>query len=279
MEPEPLDPIDVTEQLAHPPFVQISGVTNARDLGSYITAHPPGIVKPHLLFRSAEISGIDDLGMAQMRDLGIRTIIDLRSDTELERFNTPVPVIRDVEIRRVPVFRKEDYSPEMMAKRYALYASGKTEAFMELYSQILNHGVEAFTAIALHIRDSPSDGCLFHCTAGKDRTGVIAAVFLSLVGVSDQDIAHDYELTRVGREPAREKIMARIAKEEIFIGNTEAANNMLSSRYDTMLAFLEMLRNKYNGAEGYLRERVGLTVEDIVLIRNRMVVPEIHSVD
>lgn len=54
--------------------------------------------------------------MAQMRDLGIRTIIDLRSDTELERFNTPVPVIRDVEIRRVPVFRKEDYSPEMMAK-------------------------------------------------------------------------------------------------------------------------------------------------------------------
>lgn len=83
-------------------------------------------------------------------------------------------------------------------RRYKLYASGKTEArptvfdsnsatnnlsrqaFMELYSQILDHGGEAFGAVLRHIHDRPTEGCLFHCTAGKDRTGLLAALLLKV---------------------------------------------------------------------------------------------------
>jgi len=53
---------------------------------------------------------------------------------------------------------------QFRSRRFALYASGKTEAFMELYSQILDHGGAAFSAILRHVRDKPTEGCLFHCT-------------------------------------------------------------------------------------------------------------------
>lgn len=87
-------------------------------------------------------------------------------------------------------------------------------------------------------------------SAGKDRTGVIAAIILKvrvlnlhksnddthnrvsvqLAGVTDEDIAEDYALTRVGREPSRQKIMARLSKMPMFASNSEAAQNMFTCR-------------------------------------------------
>ncbi|KAJ8698810.1 hypothetical protein PTI98_005478 [Pleurotus ostreatus] len=138
---EALDPSYVASVLSNPPFITIPGVINVRDLGAYLSnTHPGKLTKPNLMLRSAEISGITPEGIDRLRELGITKVFDLRSDTEIEKYDTPVPEIEGIEIIRAPVFQKEDYSPEMMAKRYKLYASGKTEAFMELYSQILDHG-------------------------------------------------------------------------------------------------------------------------------------------
>jgi hypothetical protein len=54
------------------------------------------------------------------------------------------------------------------------------QAFLELYSQILDHGGHAFGDILRHVRDDPKGGCIFHCTAGKDRTGIMAAILLEV---------------------------------------------------------------------------------------------------
>ncbi|KAI5120677.1 hypothetical protein M0805_006966 [Coniferiporia weirii] len=278
---EPLDREWVQERLRNYPFVQIDGVSNVRTLGSYPTKIKNGekedvskarMTRPRQLFRSAEISGITEQGKTQLRDLGITMAFDLRSDTEMEKYGTPIPHIDGVEVVRVPVFEKEDYSPEVMARRFQLYASGKTEAFMELYSQILDNGGPAFAVILKHVRDRPDEGCLFHCTAGKDRTAVIAAILLSLAGVDDEVIAGDYELTRIGREPVRDMILKRLAKEPIFAENKDAALNMLTSRRETMLAFLNLLRNNYGGVEGYVQKYCGLSTEDVQIIRRNLVI-------
>lgn len=141
---ESLDPDWVEEQLSKYPFVQIDGVSNVRTLGSYPVqctskdgSEVLKITRPNQLFRSAEISGITSrgvsnqstqvnyknihisLGKVQIRELGIAKVFDLRSDTEIEKYNTPVPSIDGVEIVRTPVFEKEDYTPEVMA-RYVL---------------------------------------------------------------------------------------------------------------------------------------------------------------
>jgi len=271
---EALDPEYVQERLSKPPFVTIPGVVNVRDLGSYPTKYPGMVTKPNLLYRSGEVSNITDEGKQRLRELGITTIYDLRSDTEIQKYNTPCPTIDGVDVVRTPVFKLEDYSPEMMAKRFELYASGKTEAFMELYSQILEHGGPAFGTILRQIRDNPESGCMFHCTAGKDRTGVIAALLMKLAGVSDDAIAEDYSLTRIGREPARKLIMARLAKMPFFAADNEKALNMLTSRKEVMLAFLELIDKKYGGVEGYLKRYVQLSEEDIGTIRRNILAPQ-----
>ncbi|KAF8524586.1 protein-tyrosine phosphatase-like protein [Hysterangium stoloniferum] len=264
----------VKTQISAPPFVTIDGVSNVRTLGDYpSTTYPGQLTKPNFAFRAAEVSGITALGKAQLESLGIKKVFDLRSDIELEKFGTPVPELTaHIEILRVPVFKKEDYSPEMVARRYRLYASGKTEAFMELYSQILDNAIMAYGTIFKHIRDHPNEAFIFHCTAGKDRTGVLAALILKLSGVDNETIVRDYSLTLVGRALQREMIMERLSKEPIFAENKEAAFNLLSSRHETMIAFLDMLEEKYGGIEKYLSEYLGFSRDDITTIRHNILV-------
>ncbi|KAN0097046.1 Protein-tyrosine phosphatase-like protein [Tylopilus felleus] len=270
---EALDPAYVADVLSRPPFVQISGVCNVRDLGSYPTSTPNLITKPGFAFRGAEVSNITEQGIQQMRALGITTVFDLRSDPEMQKYSTPIPTIEGVQILRAPVFTNEDYSPESMARKFELYASGTTEAFIKLYSQILDHGGRAFGTILRHVRHRPNAPFLFHCTAGKDRTGIVAAILLKLAGVDDHFICQDYSLTRIGREPDREKVLRRLLKEPLFAANSELALRMLTSRYETMHVTLSLLRDKYGGVEAYVKNFCDLTDNDISIIRSNLVVP------
>jgi hypothetical protein len=159
---------------------------------------------------------------------------------------------------------------------------------MELYTQILDNAGPAFRTILLHIRDNSTEACLFHCTgkrysafrrtcphipelAGKDRTGLFAAILLKLAGVDDEQIAIDYSLTRVGREPMREKVMARLQKEPLFAENNEAALNMFTCRKETMLAFLSLFQEKYGGAKRYFKNYCQFDNDDIELIRKNFI--------
>jgi len=270
-----LDPDYVQSQLSSPPFVSIEGVSNVRTLGNYPSRLYPGQrTRSHFMYRSGDISTITLKGKDQLEALGIRKAFDLRSEIELEKFGTPIPDLHSVPILQVPVFKEEDYSPEMIARRYQLYASGQVEAFMQLYSQILEHGVMAYGTLFRHIRDHPEEGFLFYCTAGKDRTGVFAALVLKLAGVENEAIAKDYALTRIGREPQRALIMSRLAKEPVFIENRAAALKMLESRAETMLAFLDLLNEKYGGIEGYLNTFLGFSEEDITKMRKNILAAE-----
>jgi len=209
-------------------------------------------------------------GRGQLQALGITTIFDLRSDTEIAKYDAATPQIVGITVLHIPVFAKEDYSPERMAQRFQLYASGKTEAFMQLYSEILDAGGPAFGAILRHVRDSPNDAFIFHCTAGKDRTGIAAALLLLLAGVSSDAISCDYALTRIGRAPMRPLILSRLAREPLFASDPTAAHNMLSSREETMQAFIKMLGERYGGVKEYARRSCGLTDKDIDIIKRNL---------
>ena len=167
-------------------------------------------------------------GKGTLRELGVTKVYDFRSDTEIKKYDTPLPQIEGVDVIHIPVFQTADYSPEMMAKcvraehylhfhtlAYTMVAGDTNcmlaarrrygscslddphlshtdiQAFIELYSQIMDHGGHSFGAILRHVRDRPSEGSLFHCTAGKDRTGIMAALLLKVCGnLSSSSVNH-----------------------------------------------------------------------------------------
>ncbi|SRR6266404_4184618 len=129
----PLDPELVADVLSKHPFVTIDGVYNVRDLGRLPVADGQRVTKSSFMIRGGEISGVTHLGALsftylrvsltvsllgekQLRALGITTIFDLRSDTEITKYDTETPKIAGITVLRAPVFATKDYSPERMAQ-------------------------------------------------------------------------------------------------------------------------------------------------------------------
>ncbi|KAK2017939.1 tyrosine phosphatase [Colletotrichum eremochloae] len=272
-------------KLPSPPFHAIPGLPNFRDAGGYpIDAQPGRILRPGVVFRSAEPSRLTDDGVTRLQDLGITHVYDLRSTIELKRLaqagtNCDVREWPGAQRIFVPVFRDQDYGPEAIALRYRNYSSDSTEGFTKAYIDILrtgsepNHPSDPFRTILSHLATLklPSP-MLIHCTAGKDRTGVICAIILSLCGVSDEVVAHEYSLTDIGLQGRREEIINHLLTTEALKGNLEGARRMISSPKESMLATLAKLREEYGSIEAYVQNRCRLSAEAINRIRSNLTV-------
>lgn len=112
------------------------------------------------------------------------------------------------------------------------------QGFVKAYSRILalganpDHAYKPFPTILDHLSSvRPPAPILIHCTAGKDRTGVICALILSLCGVSDEAVAHEYSLTDIGLQPRRDEIVDQLLASDALKGNRAGAESMISSRY------------------------------------------------
>jgi hypothetical protein len=211
----------------------IDGVSNFRDLGGWQTIHA-NYIKPHRIFRCADLSSITEAGKKALKTLKVTKVFDLRSVPEI--IKNGVGRIEGIEWIPVPVFREEDYSPEKMAIRWGYYTSG-LDGFVSAYTGILRNGRDPFGVILRQLRDS-DEPIVIHCTAGKDRTGVICAIILKLLGCEDEVVAREYELTTIGLRKDHGKILAAVAHEtkprEAYNRDgtfKEGILNMLSSKY------------------------------------------------
>jgi len=165
----------------------LEGPVNFRDLGGYPTADGRAVRRRHL-FRSDALHRLTDADVAQVHALGVTTLIDFRTTHELESngwggmarvsaehvhlptFDTTRPFLDDEEVRRTLV------------------------SAPDAYVAMLRNGAEAYAA-ALHRVAASEAPVVFFCAAGKDRTGVFAALVLGLLGVADADVVADYALT------------------------------------------------------------------------------------
>ncbi len=226
----------------------------------------------------------------------MRRLYDLRSEREVNNQpkNTKSAEIDGVERVLVPVFRNQDYSPEGLARKYKNYTDpdedknhGYSAGFVRAYRDIFVNAGPAYKTIFEHIRDrdiqddsesSQPEPLLFHCAAGKDRTGVLGALLLRLCGVPDEVIAWEYSLTEQGLGSWRETIIAHMMKGGEEGSGTpamtrEEAQRAVSSRGKNMLIFLnDVVDKEWGGVEKYMREHCEFTTEDIETVRTRLVV-------
>ncbi|QDS69333.1 hypothetical protein FKW77_003505 [Venturia effusa] len=290
-----------------PPFIYTPSLANLRDAGGLPLPGDKLAVRKGILYRAADPSFVTEPELAFLNgELGIAHIFDLRSEPEFERQGDAL-VEWEARIRRynesgggggkmiqrhwTPVFRTEDYSPESIALRFRDYGSSNTaEGFTRAYTEILLHGGPAYNTILKHLSSPPSPsstpnsnsgggGVLIHCTAGKDRTGVLIAVILRLLGVSVEDVCKEYALTELGLSSQRAQLVERLLSSGAFdeeggVGDEgrRAAERMTSAKAESMRATLAMVDDKWGGVEGYVREMCG--VDDALLagLRRNLVV-------
>lgn len=163
------------------------GCLAIRDLGGLAT--PDGVTTSGVFVRSDNARKLTARGWEQAWSYGIRTVLDLRSETECVD-DPPAPGW--FEFRRISLFTHFDedaaYREDFLAR-----LSGRDEAtaYRALYSEALDLD-RGRLAEALDVLASCPRGVLFHCVGGKDRTGVLAALLLRLVGVSMDDVEADY---------------------------------------------------------------------------------------
>lgn len=287
----------------------VDGVSNFRDVGGWRIDQPTFkvtnsdkakyYVRPSFIFRCANTARLSKKGAQSIKDLNIGTVFDLRSVEECAADGSPQGFLEEVGIKRVhaPVFRHEDYSPDQIALRFAnLTISWHT--YVHVYDHMLSAGHELFKQMFEYIRDHPDKPFLFHCTAGKDRTGVFAMLLLRLVGVDRHTIIKEYELTTLGLKPDHEDLRKKFvdglakakAKEIELLTDTivqgrenwtiekDGFENLVSSRSEAMLATLELLDKKFGGILNYMREYLKFSDADIETIFKNLVYVVDHDV-
>lgn len=102
---------------------------------------------------------------------------------------------------------------------------------MQAYKDILNAAPESYRVIFKHLADDHQKPLIVHCTAGKDRTGVLCALILSLCGVPDDEVAREYELTEFGLSKEwKETVVDHLMANPALSGNREGAWRMIGAR-------------------------------------------------
>jgi protein-tyrosine phosphatase len=227
---------------------------NFRDLGGHETAGGRR-VRTGVLYRADTLHRLTAADLDVLRGLGLRTVIDLRTRTELERFGRAGLTDDEVAHHHLPMI-DEVRSPE--SRR--LEDEPTPEQRGELYLRMLEGGGPA---VAASLRLLAAPGALpavFHCTAGKDRTGVLAAIVLGQLGVPDDAIAEDYALTEESVEATRAWLEAN-----------DPASTAARATYptwiweapaETMLAFLRRVRQDHGSITDLL---VGLGLTPAIL--------------
>jgi protein tyrosine/serine phosphatase len=227
---------------------------NVRDLGGLVTAEGRR-VRRGALIRSDQLCRLKDDGRTALVAHGIRTVIDLRTPAEAERDPDPIWHEHGVDYLLIPqqseqLWREFDPIAKTRAERDAL---------------AIDRCADQNAAMARAVARAAPGGVLIHCLAGKDRTGIAVALLLSLLGMSEGDIAADYALSEAALAAERTAALAAAPDDEAR-GRIERGYD---SRAETMLGTLAHLRSRHGGAEAYLT-RAGLESADIERIRERL---------
>jgi protein-tyrosine phosphatase len=224
---------------------------NTRDLGGLPTAS--GTTRHGVVIRSDNISSLNTTGVQAMWEYGVNTVIDLRSESEVAKFPSP--------------FAAPDYGPRYMNLPVIddVFASkmGDSLGMGERYRLMVDHRQEALGKIFSTIArlDGPA---VVHCYAGKDRTGLVAAMLLSVAGADQNAIAADYAETDVHLAQRYAEWLAAAPPERV-----ESMRDELRCPPEWMLGALNHIQQRWGGVDSYL-EAAGMEPAEITHLQAKL---------
>jgi protein-tyrosine phosphatase len=231
------------------------GMLNARDLGGYPGADG-GQTRWGAVVRSDSLAALTPAGREALIGYGVRSIIDLRLPDEAADQPNPFAAPGDHSITYVNLsFLDPAAAPPEDPSTLA-----------DQYKRMLDRLQPQVAAVMAAIAGAPDGGVLVHCAAGKDRTGLVAALLLGLAGVAPETIAADYALSA---ECLREREQAWLESGDGDRAEREERLRRFAPTAEAMLAVLDHLTERYGGVEGYLL-RAGVAPGDLARLRARL---------
>jgi protein-tyrosine phosphatase len=231
------------------------GVLNARDLGGYPTADGRQ-TRWGAVVRSDSLTALTSAGREALISHGVRSMVDLRLPGEVADQPNPFaePADHGIAYANVSFVDPAAAPPE------------DAITLADGYKRMLDRFQKQVAAVMAAIAEAPGGGVLVHCAAGKDRTGLIAALLLGLAGVAPETIAADYALTA---ECLRPREQAWLENGPGDRAEREEQLRRFAPTAAVMEAVLEHLTVRYGGVAAYLLE-AGVAPEDLDRLRARL---------
>lgn len=232
-------------------LLRFPGLINVRDLGGHPT-RDGAITRLRSLLRADDLVQLSDDGMQALADYGVRTVVDLRWPGEVAL--KPHPVARNRHGVRY-------HQISLLADDEMQWASLSSECTKEtLNCAVLEHTRPQLKEVLEVIAAAPPEPLVFHCVAGKDRTGLVAALLLALADVEPEAIAADYAASTAQLRDAYLRRYSNLERSEIL-----EALRCPEEGVHNMLTYL----SQYAGAAGYLGA-IGLSNATITRLRARL---------
>jgi protein-tyrosine phosphatase len=229
---------------------------NFRDLGGYQTEDGRS-VRWGRLYRSDTLSKLKGDDLQRFSELGIRTVVDLRYPVEIERRGR-VPEAEGMSYHNLSIehrpYWQADVPPDVDTVQF----------LSDRYLEVAEDGVVEIRQVLEILASEDNAPVVFHCAGGKDRTGLIAALVLCLVGVSEEDIVADFALTGLAAERILADFLARYPERTYTwadYGKAPAA---------VMEVFLAGLKAKHGSVHGYVTEVLGVDEKTIAALRQHL---------
>ncbi|WP_376698800.1 tyrosine-protein phosphatase [Listeria booriae] len=237
--------------------IPLEGCFNFRDLGGYVNTAGK-TVKWGKLYRSSLLTNITEKDKDTLEKLGVSWICDLRSTSEIAA--KPTPALAHIKNRHIPIGTAKNESTEsqkidlpddhrvyepLMGESYRVFVQSK-DGFREIFNDIIEKEEVPF---------------LFHCTAGKDRTGVLGALLLKLLDIPENTILADYELTN----QYADNILGEMQGLVNAFSNSEKKIDLENFRpmAEARPAYLEIafdeMQKEYGSVDAYLEKGIGIT--------------------
>lgn len=232
--------------------IELAGVLNMRDLGGY-PASGGGFVRWRTLLRSDALHKLDADGLATLSGLGLRTVLDLRTHFEAERAPSALDGL-SARLTHISIL-----GGNMQSLPLELEA---------IYRHMISECGDAIAAAIKVLCTDDALPALVHCSAGKDRTGVVIALVLAVLGVPDQVIAADYAMSSTYLDPDRTPAIGQL-QASTGLGD-ELTRALLTSAPVLIMDTLAWVRAAGGSVDGYLLDH-GLSPADLARLRSALI--------
>lgn len=246
-----------------PDVLPLENVRNPRDLGGYV-GYMGRKIKRHRLLRTGKISDIGKQDAKFLQDYGLTKIIDLRSP--LECHNSPDSEIAGVEHFNIPLSiddntngGKKDIAQVFETYRHDQYAGFKMMCERYEAHVMKKHAQDSVRRILEILANTKDGAVLYHCSEGKDRTGIVTVVILHLLGVEMETIRQDYLYSNYMLDDYRagkDQLAQQAGENMCFRANMRILGSVSDAFLDTALIAIE---KNYGSLDDYLEREVGVT--------------------